>query len=269
MLRALAVAALLVVAGCNVPASDPAPDTATVTPAPVPESTATGPEVFAPGVTGDGVTTPTRLARAHARTLEATSYTVNQTLVQRFDNGTLRSRYVTHARFAPEQGRFRASLQQVDREEGDRVRRRTRRFGDGERAYVANTEANDTTYRLLRYPDGEPRPPSSVYVRNLTNSGTIERLFTLVDTRTVGTFTENGTRYARVRSSEPAALPPLQNVTLVATISERGVVAQYRVEYDVVRTGRVEATIVVSYTDLGTTTVDRPAWVDRVNETAT
>jgi hypothetical protein len=269
VLRVLAVAVLLAVAGCNAPASDPTPDATPVTPAPVPASTATGPTVFAPGVTDEGVTNPPRLARTHAQTLDTTSYTVNQTLVRRFDNGTVRSRYATRARFAEEQARFRASLRQVDHEDGERTVQRTRRFGDGDRAYVASTEGNRTDYRLLRYPDGEPRPPSNVYVRNLTNPGTIERLFTLVDTYTVETFTENGTRYAHLRTVEPETLSPLQNVTLSATVSERGVVTRYRLDYSVTRTARVETTVVVSYTNLGNTTVERPAWVDRVNETAT
>lgn len=266
MFRALFVAVLLVTAGCSLPAGEP---TATdrVTAAPVPEATAR-PGVLAPGVTEAGVTDPGRLAAAHARTLEATSYTVNQTLVQRWTNGTLRSRYVTVARFGAEPGRFDAQLEQTDREAGRLVTRRVHRYGDGERAYIATTEGNRTSYRLLRYPDGAPRDPTDVYLRNLTNVLAVERVFTLVPTDTVGTFTENGTRYVRVESTAPTTILPLRNVTVTATISESGVIRAYRVRYDVTREGELRATVALRYTAVGSTQVTEPPWLDRVNATA-
>ena len=271
MYRALAVAVLLVVAGCNAPTGDSSTDAATVTPVAVPETTATPrhPGRLAPGVTDEGVVDPGRLVRTHEARLSATTYTVNQTLVRRDDNGTVRSRYVTRARFAAEPGRFRAVVRQADRENGTLVVRYDERFGDGDRAYAAEDTGNGTEYRLMRYPGGGPRDPEGVYFRNLTNRDAIGRLFTLADTEPVGTFTEDGTRFVRLRSPEPTAIPPLRNVTLTATVSERGVVRSYRVEYDVTRDGAVATTVAVSYTGVGTTTVERPAWVDRVNATAT
>ncbi|MFB6117013.1 hypothetical protein [Halosegnis sp.] len=274
MLRVFVVAALLILAGCSAPTGAPASDTetATVTPVAVPETTATERQgVLAPGITDEGVADPGRLANAHASRLATVSYTVNQTLVQRYANGSLRSRYVTRARFAAEPGRFSATVHQVERENNQLVERSTRRFGDGERAYVADSEGNQTSYRLIRYPGGGPRDPEDVYIRNLTNAAAIERLFTLVDTETVGQFTENGTRYVKLRSGKPTTVPPLRNVTIEAIVSEHGVVRSYHIEYDVTRDGQLEAVVVVSYSEIGSTTVERPAWVDRVdaNTTAT
>jgi hypothetical protein len=268
MARALLVVALVVLAGCSLPTGGETATPERVTAAPVPEATAR-PGVLAPGVTDAGVTNPGRLAAAHARTLEATSYTVNQTLVQRWTNGTLRSRYATVARFGAEPGRFDARLVQTDREDGRLVTRQVRRYGDGERAYIATTEANRTTYRLLRYPDGEPRDPTDVYLRNLTNVLAVERVFTLVPTDTVGTFTENDTRFARVESTAPTTILPLRNVTVTATVAESGVIRSYRVRYDATREGELRASVALRYTAVGTTTVTDPPWLDRVNATAT
>lgn len=273
MIRVLAVAVLLLLAGCNAPAgpADPSTATRTVTPVPVPAdgSTTTPDGQFAPGVRDDGVDGE-RLAGAHARALANASYAVNQTLVQRYANGTLRSRYVTVARFTETPGRFAATLRQTDRRDGRLVERTVRRYGDGDAAYAAITEENATRYRRLRWPDGEPRDPQQVYPENLTNVRSIARVFTLVETRVVDTVEMDGTRYARVESAPNATLPPLANVSVTALVSERGVIRSYRVTYDVSRSEEsVRATVAVSYTRVGETTVSEPPWLDRVdNRTA-
>lgn len=273
MLRVLAVAALLVLAGCNAPTgpAGPSTETRTVTPVPVPsaEATTTPDGQFVPGVRDDGVDGG-RLAEGHALALANTSYTVNQTLVQRYANGSLRSRYVTVARFTETPGRFDATLRQADRRDGRLVERTVRRYGDGDAAYVAITEENTTRYQRLRWPDGEPRDPQRVYPENLTNARSIARVFTLVETRMVDTVEVNGTRYARLESAENATLPPLANVSVTALVSERGVLRSYRVTYDVSRReGGVRATVAVSYTRVGETTVTEPSWLDRVDNGTT
>lgn len=238
-------------------------------PVPSAESTATPDGQLAPGVRTDGVNGG-RLAEAHTRALANTSYTVNQTLVQRYSNGTLRSRYVTVARFTATPGRFTATLNQTDRRDGQLVERTVRRYGDGDDAYAAITERNTTRYQRLRWPDGEPRDPRQVYPENLTNTRSIARVFTLVETRVVDTVEVNGTRYARLNSVGNASLPPLANVSVTALVSERGVLRSYRVTYDVSRSeGSVQATVAVSYTRVGETTVSEPAWLARVDNGTT
>lgn len=242
-----------------------------MTPVAVPsdEATATPDVPFAPGVRDDGVDGE-RLAGPHARALANTSYAVNQTLVQRYANGTLRSRYVTVARFTETPGRFAATLRQTDRRDGRLVERIVRRYGDGDDAYAAITEKNTTRYRRLRWPDGERRDPRQVYPENLTNAQSIARVFTLVETGVVDTVEVNGTRYARLESTSNATLPPLSNVSVTALVSERGVIRSYRVTYDVSRSeGSVRATVAVSYTRVGETTVTEPSWLDRVDNGTT
>lgn len=271
MFRPLSVALLLVLAGCNVPTAEPAP-TESVTAAPVPAvpETATPEGQLVPGVFADGVAGG-RLGNVHGEALEGVSYTVNQTLLQRYANGTVRSRYVTVARFAADPSRFRTTLRQADREDGRLVTRTVSRYGDGERAYEAVTEANTTRYGVVRWPDGEPREASAIYPGNLTNDRSIARVFTLVETRPVEEFEANGTRYVRLRSVPNATLPPLSNVTVTAVVSEEGLVRSYRVSYDVSRTeGSVRTTVALSYTRVGETVVVEPPWLDRArNASAT
>lgn len=74
--RAVALAVLVVCAGCSALTGDgPDPDreTATVTPAAVPDPAA---GTYAPGVTKAGVVSPATLVEAHERSLRNTSYTL-------------------------------------------------------------------------------------------------------------------------------------------------------------------------------------------------
>lgn len=266
------VIALLVavsIAGCNVPSSTDS--TQTVTAAPVPESTprpidrATG--MLAPGVDASGVTSPRRLASAHADALGGTSYTVNQTILQRTATGAVTVRYGTRVRVAADPGRFRSVRRHAARRDGTLRVRHVERYGDGELLHEAVTENGSTDYRLARRTDGTSRDPRASFPWNLTNRRSIERLFSLVETNVTDRVTTNGTRYVRVETAEPAALPPLENVTLSAVVSRRGLVRTYRVTYAVERDGtRVETIVEVSYDGVGSTTIDPPGWLDRVDE---
>jgi hypothetical protein len=250
---------LLALSGCATFGPPPAP-TATVTPAPVPNGTTAGGGAteFAPGVTEDGVVDAPRLATAHARTLGRESFSVNQTIVERFTNGTTVSRYVTRGRFAGAD-RSVVRLDQRDRENGRIKRRLVRRYNDGQRLYREVTEDGGSRTDELPFDNSS----SGGYRATLTNQGPIAQVFGLVETTTDGRFTENGTRYVRIVTDEPASVPPLRNVTVTAVVSERGVVRSYRVTYFTVRNSRQTAvTVSLSYSDIGTTAVSRPAWVD-------
>ncbi|MFC7176461.1 hypothetical protein [Halosegnis marinus] len=91
-MRALLVAALLVLAGCGT--AGPAP-TDTATAAPVPDSGS-----YPPGVDGDGVVSAVALGNAHAEAT-AGSYRVRSNWTVRHANGTLRGRVVQRATVTP------------------------------------------------------------------------------------------------------------------------------------------------------------------------
>lgn len=246
------VAILLLLSGCN-GFSGPGP-AATVSPADVPEA----PTPSAQPWTGDSFD-GSQAATTHARTLRNSSYTVNQTIVTRFTNGTTAARYVTRAQFSGD-GRAAVTLTQVDRRGADTQRRTVRRF-----------QAGDTRYRLV-VADGNRTLTvtngtgygAAEYREVLANGGPVARVFGYVDTRIVGQYTEDGTQYVDVATVQPVSVPPLSNVTLTATVSERGIIRSYRVTYGVERDGtRLRTVVALSYTAVGTTTVDRPAWVDQ------
>lgn len=257
----LALVVVLGLSGCNSAAPDPG---TTVTPAPVPEAPESPGDV-APGVSSDpGSATEVDgqyIARVHTRILLNTSYTVNQSVVQRFPNGTVAARYVTQGQFGPDGDLAAVTLRQFDRRPDGASRRTVRRFQNQSERYRLVVE-NGTREATVT---SEPGYGAVDYRSVLANGGAVARVFGFVSTRVAGTETVDGTEVATIETVEPASVPPLENITLTATVSERNVIRSYRVAYEVERQGqRLNTTVSLVYADIGTTRVQRPAWVKNV-----
>lgn len=100
----VAVAALVLLAGCSYDAAPPR--TRTVTPAPVP--TDPTPSVLAPGVSAEGVDS-LALVNAHADIVASRTHTLVASRVVRYADGRLRSRVVQSVRTAPD-GSFNTTV---------------------------------------------------------------------------------------------------------------------------------------------------------------
>jgi hypothetical protein len=264
-MRWLVLALLLVLAGCESAAvPTPDPGTATVTPAPVPTATrAPATASLAPGLTADGVFDVGRLAEAHTAALAGRSFTLVQT-DRRYGNGSIRVRDRSVLHYAAGGERFRYDLRQTDRRGGANVTTRLERYADGERVFVAVTRGNETRYDLLRASDGSASAPTLVFPENATNERGIARLFARIDTEVTGERTVDGRTVYRLASPGPQTVPPLRNVSLVANVTETGLVRDYRVSYDVVRSGRAVRVVAhTSYRAVGETAVPEPPWLGR------
>ncbi|MFC7228517.1 hypothetical protein N0B31_13985 [Salinirubellus salinus] len=264
-MRWLVVTLVLVLAGCGgygAPTADPR--TTTVTPAPVPAATpAPSATTLAPGLGTGGVFDAGRLAAAHADALAGRSFTLNRT-DSRYVNGTLSQRDTSLLQYATGRERFRYDLRQTDRRGGANATSRIERYADGERVFVAVTRGNETRYDLLRSSDGSASAPTLVFPENATNERGIARLFVLIDTEVTGERTVDGRSVYRLASPSPQTVPPLRNISFVANVTETGLVRDYRVSYDVVRSGRqVRVVTHTSYRGVGETTVPEPPWLGR------
>lgn len=260
----LLVLASVGLAGCNAVA--PGQET-TVTPAPVPDASespgALAPDVQSVNATATGIDGQ-YVATVHTRILQNTSYTVNQSVIQRFPNGTVAARYVTHGRFGPDD-RAAVTLRQFDRSPGGTTRT-VERFQQGDQRYRLVIE-NGTRASIVT---SEPGYGAADYRRVLANGESIARVFGFVSTRVAETETVGGTEFVTLETVEPASIPPLENVTLTARVSERNVIRSYRVAYQVERQGqRLNTTVSLEYTDIGATSVQRPAWVGNVTASGT
>lgn len=271
--RLLLVAVLVVVAGCSSPASPPTgTTTATATAAPVPTDQ---PSTFlAPGVTPRGVADPVALAMAHRRTLGRTNVTVRIEESRRYANGTLRWRRTAIQRVDARGRTVRSHY--VGEFEGSRrgsgLLSEFVRFPDATR--VERYTVGDGAYHRYRFPSGDtwyvgaasPDP-------RLVDPGLVP-LFWAIDTRVTAREVRDGTARYRLEGSEVGDPTTLQrvflggrfadvrNVSFEATVDERGVVRRYRLTYTLVRTDGVVVlgTESVRFTDIGTTTMERPDW---------
>jgi len=252
-------------AGCN---AGPTGTGTTLTPASVPDAP-DSPGDVAPGVSADtGTATGVDgqyIARAHTRQLLNTSYTVKQSIVKRFPNGTVAARYVTRGQFGPDGDLATVTLQQFDRGVDGTSRRTVRRFqarGERYRLVVENGTRETTVTSESGYGAAD-------YRSVLANGGAVARVFGFVSTGVTGTDVVNGTEVVTIETSEPASIPPLTNVTLTATVTEENVIVFYQVAYDVTRQGQqLNTTVSLEYTDVGTTTVERPGWVGNLTDRA-
>nr|WP_264822408.1 hypothetical protein [Halocatena marina] len=107
-------------------------------------------------------------------------------------------------------------------------------------------------------------------------------LFQAVDTKVINHTTNNGTTLYRLTSTEIAdptqldwhesGMKKFRNLTFHAVIDSRGVVHEYRLAYTATLTETNPSTSVrvvstTRYTKMGSTTVDRPSWYAKANNT--
>lgn len=267
-LRVAAVALLAVLAGCSalVPAGTP-----TATPAPVPTepSTPTATPMLAPGLSGAGVTDPLALATAHGSVLRNRSYTVHDTVTERAADGRLLRRRDVTRRSGPNGTRGHAVYDlSGPRRLPIAVPNATRveLYIEGTDGYVAGTNATGTYYERFA-------------VDPVAGDRTLFALLASADPRVAGRTTRNGTTLYRLRADRvpdpeflagAIALGPydeVSNGSMTALVDPRGFVHEYRITFrKVVDGNRTRVTRTVRYRAVGSTTVERPAWVDETAE---
>lgn len=257
----------VVLAGCNgvfVTESDDRTPTLTPVAVPTDEPTPTPVPRLAPGLTADGVTNASALAAAHLDTFENTSFTMQETVVYRSEDGIPIRRIESTTRVGDD-GRFRVTK----RWNGSTALQQVGYYDDGERVLVTTTRTNDaTTYRRLSS-QAVAAQRSSV---SDGGSGRIETMFVAAETRVAGRTERNGTTVyhlvptgTRGNSSNTATILD-RSVSVHARVTERGLVRNYTLTQRLSGDGADGATtIVVStrYTAIGTTDIERPAWYER------
>jgi len=248
-LRVLALVAVALLAGCGgLVGSEPG---GTVTPAPVPEATATEAtgSAIAPGVGGARVADADRLARAHREAMRNRSYVWHQR--QRASPLDLNRSQTIDTRLRVEhERRYRYDLATSWRPantsgytEGDtRYRREVSRAG-----YTYST--NPATDVTRRYGD-QPVQAISRYLA--------------IGTAQVAATTVDGERYYRVTGTTDA-IPitgEIGNYSVEALIAPSGFVRSLSVSYDdLIGSDRERIDYTFEYTAVGETTVEPPGWV--------
>lgn len=250
---------LVALAGCNGVFGGETDDVEkTFTPVAVPtaEPTPTPVPRLAPGLTVEGVVNASALAAAHDAVLENTSFTVWEVVTYRTRNGTPIRRVRSVAHIGAD-GRFLVTKRWSG------TPQRVVYYYDGERLLVATTDSRGTTYHRAS-------PEIAILRRSVaTGSGQIERVFLAAETRVVGRTTHNGTTvYRLVPETQTQSMEATsfgRSVSVKARVTERGLVRTYTFRQTLNGEGSDGAAVIVvstRYTEVGSTTIERPAWYD-------
>ena len=268
----LALAAVLVLAGCSGTAGSGGPPTRSVTPAPVPADATPPARVTAPGLSPLGVENASLLAAAHRRALADVPFTERTVTTVSDGSGTILGRRTLVVRRGPE-------AFYLDYEVEGAPRRDARSFGvvaaavwsDG-RTTVQSTTDGDGSVRRSRVSNGFyanlVEPEAGLYARTLERAS-LRR----VDRRVV----DGTTRYVFVAEAvEPppsfglSGTTPTGNASVRAVVGADGVVRRVTLTFPARYRGR-SATVehVFEYVVVGRTTAPRPSWYGEAVENGT
>lgn len=261
----------LVLAGCNGLGGGDETPTGTITPAEVPtdEPTQTPIPQLAPGLTNKGVIDAFALGDAHAAVLSNTSYTFHENTTTRYANGTVFNQITTRAQMTND-GRFYIIQNGLNSNVSGSGGLSA--WSNGERALLAQTRNNNTSYSSLYELSNEPVPPQEAVKAigiDPTHSEEIYGLFGSVETRVIDRATRNRTIHYQIVATN--VTNPItfdkghnpRNVTLQALVNSQGLIQEYQLNYTVTLNGTpVQIHRQVNYTNLGNTTTERPPWYD-------
>lgn len=268
MRRAIGVVlllAMLAIAGCsNLVGSGPDAQQ-TLTPVPVSnDSTGVGgaDDRIAPGLTTDGIVDSRRFLRNHAALLANSSYTLRRRVSRQYPNGSIRSTSETVIHRNTTAVRVRHS-------------RTVYRGANGTVTGVERWSTNGTTYTALlrengtRYERSTATDGAGTVLETAEYSESLGQILMHLPVA-VGAPTEvDGTTVYPVAVTERRDVFPLRNVSFTGNVTERGIITEYRLEYEVFRDGIPISVTVRNSVTTGPTTVDRPDWLpEAINATS-
>jgi hypothetical protein len=215
-----------------------------------------------PGISAGRVTEPLTLSRAHGETLQHRSYTIEETHVQRYANGTLRKRRAATTQVAANDSRylFRSNIflnaAATDEWSTDGWYNRTA-ASNGTLARTRLSTRGKTSYTTHYATSGVPAPPTTVPHGNPSSTEGIYAQFAKVSNVSV-TRTEDG--YSLRADSSPAAIT---NVSFSVNITDAPLIEQLSISYIKSIDGtRVHVTTRLDYDAVGSTTVELPDWYE-------
>jgi hypothetical protein len=278
--RLLGIIALVVIAGCSsvTGGADPAP--VTVTPAEVPEVTSE-PEATATTETArepEGFADPAAQAAAHGGVLDNTSYSLVVTQQFEFPNANRSGDWRLAGQF-DERDRFRVTIEKNGSVFGTSFPKREFYWSNGTRVLhgteTSHGEVNVTARQDLERPR-RALPIDPRFERELARVFGVSAITDVTPVHRAGQEYD----YARVTLTgltEPSRPPTsrttlrIQNLSARLVIDGRGLIHRIHLQY----TGAIMGEPVfirrsIQYGAIGSTTVERPAWVRAAhNRTAT
>ncbi len=278
----VAVALLLLLAGCSGLGGDGEPDRPAFDVPPTTEGGGEETDPFPYGVNESGVTSSFALLQAHVGVLRLESFRVVRERTVSSENGTVLRSTRVDGRVAADRLGYRLD---VERLADGNLRRQSvyasvEGTGDGGRvqgdvfAVTLGEDGVRSATRLVpRY--GDTVAPRQVLAGNPSYRPQLYRYLTAIENATVRRVDDGGTTTVRIRATETApdvlvANGTVSELSVQLVIDERGVVTETTATYAVNRgdsTVRVVERIV--YSEIGTTSVTAPPWYDGVRDRVT
>lgn len=259
----LAVACLVVLAGCSLPFGDPRSPTttATATPTPTPEK----PDPYPPGVSADGVENGTALYRAHVDGITVTGYEAVATVNTTIRRGGVLMAIESTAQIMVEPNASRYHDQR--RAVGGPVDRREEFWSNGSVEFYRLVE-----FGAAEHEQREPRTPRQIAGRRLLlpflegGNFTVESIDESGETARITLVATSMADHEAVRRGLPDAAESIRSFEARVVVADgriRSMVADVGFEIDGTnRTHRVEYQIVST----GSIVVEQPDWVEEARE---
>lgn len=285
MYRLSLVLVVVVLAGCSGLGGDAASPgdgpVDTATPVPVPDADLE--TVRSPGIDDGGVSEPAAVAAAHSEKLSEQSYRLVSNQTVRYENGSVRSQYYVDLRLAENRTHF-ATVRTAGPEAPGLLGSPPaygEYWADGETYLLAFGDSDPMYNEFEVDSSGAGTPGTWAY---WASTGSFEFIFSptsmietsleSIPTRVDETRRVDGVdRFSLVEADRiDADLPypeadPARGVSLTADIDRTGLVRQLHLEYTAEVDGeRVLVTRSITYSDIGTTDVGRPAWFDAARD---
>ena len=255
-LSAVAVAVLLLTAGCNAFAGAETTERGTVTPAPVP--TAAEPATAAtsdspPGVTTEGLDNVALLSAAHRQALNGTTYTLYERYSEFETGNDSRSVRRTETIAVESPTRYRDEMVRVTTDANGTVERYEQStYADGTDWYERR---DNGTVEVQR---GEVRFSRDKYAYR---TAFYLNRYAVVDRSSTTVVTRDGSRLYRIRGAggEIPSAERLEAFRIELLVEPDGLVRRFEVQY---RTADRSVRYRFWYEDVGETTAERPAWLN-------
>ncbi|WP_224333950.1 DUF7537 family lipoprotein [Haloprofundus halobius] len=219
---------------------------------------------LAPGLTGDGVEDASDLLGVHRETLVSQSRTTTRTQTFAAENGSEIANETVVVRATPNDG-----PRLVEADANGPARQRMTHWNERSVFWYG---ANESEFATLGEFSGHDEPhytyrtetPDRFSISDETYSDRLSSLFTLMNVTVAPETVDNSVH--RLEGSTPhlrLGEERLSNVTFTARVDYSGVVRSYELQYETERDGMtVRIAERVRITDIGTTDVERPAWVE-------
>lgn len=278
--RVIFLIGIIVIAGCSGLITDSRDTSQTITPAPVPADTAT--EARAPIGGGSNssaqVINPESLTKSHAAYLGNSSYTIDVRRAVQFSKGDFIWRRQIIGRL-DRNGSFTIDMYLSRRDNENRDGQRTMYWSNGRKVLKKSVRNQSINITVIRDDLNDSRNPVSVLpfdpkferdlLRLLTNTkvANVSRNTTETNrsTRTISLQTTNRSDLSGITGG--AFGTSIENFSASIVLDSRGFVRKYRFKYNLNFGGQpVQVTQLVEFKDIGTTTLDRPTWTKRNNQ---